>query len=360
VILIKKARNSTIDFVKFFAIVGVVCIHTRPFENVSTFNINLSLIYFIIDTLSRFAVPFFFITSGYLFGIKILSDPKSKHYFLKYIFRIVKLYFSWMIFYFIFNIIKEYINSVTLNTPFTFEFIATPFYVLVCKIIYFGYGSYHLWYLPAIIWSITILFLFIKLNISKVLLILSFALNIIGLFGDSYKGIISLPIPTRNAIFFGLFYCTLGYFFSSNGSILLNKFLKLNKPILVSGLIMIIILQFIERRVLLDYCNGKMADNFFITTILLLTILFTIVTRYSCLFEKNILTKIGGKSLGIFVIHPFFLTVISEILKRVGIGETSLIFSLVLTPSVIITSYVGYDILQKSKVALKKQLMFKN
>ncbi|WP_430871731.1 acyltransferase family protein, partial [Escherichia coli] len=55
-------RNYAIDFIKFFAILAVVIIHTFPS--------NDQLGYFVLDNLSRFAVPFFFVASGYLFSLK--------------------------------------------------------------------------------------------------------------------------------------------------------------------------------------------------------------------------------------------------------------------------------------------------
>lgn len=84
-------RNYAIDFIKFFAILAVVIIHTFPSDH--------QLGYFIFDNFSRFAVPFFFASSGYLFGLKVINNPKSVVYFKRYLMKILKIYVCWLMFY---------------------------------------------------------------------------------------------------------------------------------------------------------------------------------------------------------------------------------------------------------------------
>ena len=53
----------------------------------------------------------------------------------------------------------------------------------------FNGSYYHLWYMVGIIYSIAIIYLICKLNLSKVLLPLAIVCYVIGLLGTSYYGI---------------------------------------------------------------------------------------------------------------------------------------------------------------------------
>ena len=67
-------RNYSLDFMKFFCITAIVCIHLAPFSG--------SKLGIIINTLCRVALPLIFICSGYLFLSKF-SKEHSKKYFYK-------------------------------------------------------------------------------------------------------------------------------------------------------------------------------------------------------------------------------------------------------------------------------------
>jgi len=61
-------RNYAIDYFKFFAIFFIVCIHTTPFRGSELWGFDGNSINGIINTFARFGVPFFFVSSGFLFG----------------------------------------------------------------------------------------------------------------------------------------------------------------------------------------------------------------------------------------------------------------------------------------------------
>ncbi|SFX06096.1 Acyltransferase family protein [Thermoactinomyces sp. DSM 45891] len=101
-------RNYSIDFLKFFAIIAVVVIHTNPFQKVEDlFGFNGYYSDFALDSFSRFAVPFFFLVSGYLFSRKVINLKYKGQvtYYKKYIYKIGKLLFTWTAFYLILEVI---------------------------------------------------------------------------------------------------------------------------------------------------------------------------------------------------------------------------------------------------------------
>ncbi len=63
-------RNYAIDYMKFIAIYLVVCTHTIAFSGSAVTNqyMNTSL-----NNFPRFVIPFFFMVSGFLFGMKMLK-----------------------------------------------------------------------------------------------------------------------------------------------------------------------------------------------------------------------------------------------------------------------------------------------
>jgi surface polysaccharide O-acyltransferase-like enzyme len=105
-------RNYAIDYFKFWAILFVVCIHTSPFSGAMVLGIDGKYINFLIDTFSRFGVPFFFVVSGFLFGQKFLYSVNTKEYFNKYIIKIVKLFIYWFLFYVMYGLVLSIVKAV--------------------------------------------------------------------------------------------------------------------------------------------------------------------------------------------------------------------------------------------------------
>ena len=63
-----QAEYNAIDFVKFIMALVVVAIHTEPFHGSSE---NIQVLF---DTFSGLAVPFFFISSGFLLGKRVQEN----------------------------------------------------------------------------------------------------------------------------------------------------------------------------------------------------------------------------------------------------------------------------------------------
>ncbi len=96
--LIKK--YNSIDLCKYFMAFLVVAIHTHPLEGCEN-----NLIMTIYNTIVSFAVPFFFVSTGFLLFIKIKDDYYEKENILrvkKYIVKTIKLYLLWTIFHSLF------------------------------------------------------------------------------------------------------------------------------------------------------------------------------------------------------------------------------------------------------------------
>lgn len=173
-----------IDLMKFLGALLVIVIHTEP---LSSYN---SVIDFYLDyALARVAVPFFFLTSGYLFFRKMkepLEDGQADRQVLfRYLKRILQIYLVWSVIYLPVHLYDLYrlkdfgvesVLELLLNYPFNFLF----------------YGSYeHLWYLPALIASVALVYFLLKhLSVGKIVAMAS-AFYAAGALGDGWYNLVT-------------------------------------------------------------------------------------------------------------------------------------------------------------------------
>ena len=145
----------------------VVAIHTHPLERCTVNVVND-----IYESFIRMAVPFFFLSSGFLLAHKFESlfhDPKNTVIVRDYLLKIVKMYVVWTIIYLpmaIYHLIssgKGVLRSI-LSYVRNFIFIGEQ------------YNSWHLWYLLSTIYalSIILIFLYLRLSPKKIIILSSF------------------------------------------------------------------------------------------------------------------------------------------------------------------------------------------
>lgn len=360
-------RNYAIDYFKFWAIFFVVCIHTAPFKGTIFLGIDGENINFIINTFARFGVPFFFIVSGFLFGQKIRSTKYRKKYFRNYIKKIIGLFVYWSLFYVMYGLILNVLESIIFDLNMRQEIVNyLHSFVGVSDIFLFliygsggGPASYHLWYLSALIWSILVLYMFIKADRLSVLLIISLLLNVVGLFGQTYSGVFNLElfdhdIKTRDAIFFGLFYTTLGCYIAFNYNSINEKISQLKSFTIVKLFLIFSFTQIAERFIAYKFWQEEIRQtDFYISTIFIAICLILFVMKNGDIGEKSIISKIGKNAVGIYVSHTLFIDLTYQVFNFLEMDiRKSFIFHLIFTPLIFITSYLFYNFIQivKSKV----------
>ena len=204
-----EKKYNSIDIVKFIAALLVIMIHIPLVDD----SHNIIFYYFKLFTshsISRIAVPFFFICSGFFLykkTVNVFSLKPSK----KYLKRILFLYLFWSLIYLISDI-KELINDPASLLTHIQKFILVT-------------DTRYLWYLHGLIIAVvlTSLLLYLKVKPRKILFISSL-FYIVGLLGSSYYGILFKNIEefilikwyynvfesTRNGLFFGFFFVSLG------------------------------------------------------------------------------------------------------------------------------------------------------
>lgn len=199
----EKTSYHGIDYFRLIAAFLVIAIHTSPLLSYSeTGDFILTHI------IARIAVPFFFMTSGFFL---ISRYQYNEARLLSFVKKTALIYGISILVYIPLNIYNNY---------FSVDFLLPN----IIKDLFFDGTMYHLWYLPASIVGAVIAWFAVKKIGFRKALIFSFVLYVIGLFGDSYYGIVE-KIPflkrvygcmfevfdyTRNGIFFGPVFFVLG------------------------------------------------------------------------------------------------------------------------------------------------------
>lgn len=132
-----------IDLFKFIAAVLVLLLHT-----IETNNYYACELKFVI---TKFAVPFFFITSGFFFYKGISKSANHRDYFIGYEKRLLRIFFVWAILIYSPYVIVSYIRAN--NSASVLKIVA----LLFRRFFIIGPGPY--WYLVALMLSIVIIYL---------------------------------------------------------------------------------------------------------------------------------------------------------------------------------------------------------
>lgn len=219
---------NAIDLTKFICAILVVAIHIKPFGDNADFRF---LNYGIQNYLARIAVPFFFVTSGFLLYRKTSFENFSIERPLKYTLKLFRLYIIWSLIYLPLNI-KTYISGGKGVIHSLLEYVRNFIFT----------GSYtQLWYLNATIFAVILITILLKRQISPKKIILCAAVfYFLGLFAQSYFGVIEplrslmpnfwnilklfskIIVTTRNGLFEGFLFVGIGMFFAFYQEKLLN------------------------------------------------------------------------------------------------------------------------------------------
>ena len=214
-----KAENENydksytgIDFFRLAAALMVITIHTSPLAGISeTGDFILTRI------VARVAVPFFFVTSGFFLISRYNYQIGKLSSFVK---KTAQIYGIAIMVYIPINFYNGYFSMENLLPN-------------IIKDIVFDGTLYHLWYLPASIMGGVIAWYLVKELDYKKAFAVAAVLYLIGLFGDSYYGVIGnisvcsgfyaqifqISDYTRNGIFFAPVFFLMGGLIADNHDI---------------------------------------------------------------------------------------------------------------------------------------------
>jgi len=288
-------RNLSIDYLRIVLSLLIVAIHVVLFNDINNY-----LSYFIVNGLSRIAVPLFLLINGYYFYESIKNG--SHLIWLK---KVLKLYIIWMLIYSVFWVDIKSLSK-TIEVVFT--------------------GYYHLWYINALIIS-AILTTLLK-NKSFLLIIIGLFLYIVSIYLQYEHNLNNIHPDLHRTFLMTLPYFLTGFF--------INKYkLKIQKKYL--SLIMILVFPFAVCEINFNFVHhGKMTDNMIWLIFLAFPIFLLLISNNKKIIAKRGNYNIGVYATGIFFVHIIFVNVIN---KYNVISSTTLMFITVILLSTL-TVYV--------------------
>lgn len=295
-------RHDSIDFFRLIASLFVVFIHTGVF-----YSINPDFNAFFIHGVVRVAVPFFFMATGF-FQHRMFDpqDPDAKTRFKSFLRQTLKIYLVWSVIYFSIDLLW-----LTYRTGNTADALKLYAWNLV-----FVNSHFHLWYFLALIWSSLIIRGLRRFLSLQWILALTALLYGLGLFGDSWYGLISnaqlkswvdaylyLFETTRNGLFFAPLLMGMGLWIAEHPSKL-----RLRHAFILTLLFYGLFLG--EVYLLLFYTKPK---EYNLYLLLVPTAYFLFVTLLNWRFPWKLNGAwIRDYSFNLYLIHPWIIFLIDQ------------------------------------------------
>lgn len=310
-----KQNYGGLDIFRLIAAFLVITIHTSPLAS-----LNASADFFLKDVLARLAVPFFFMVTGQF----VLSDyllnywPGCKEGHAKKVTKIWR---------YLKKVALLYAVTILIYLPvgiYTGRYVGmTP--RLAFQMLVFDGTFYHLWYFPACITGILLVCLFRRILSIRGMAVITGILYLIGLFGDSYYGLIAnIPIIT-SAYEVGFQYFT----FTRNGLFLAPIFLlmgamvgNLNQKHLlhpaVSGIgFTISFLLFAAEAAAVRDLHPEHHDNMYLSLIPCMFFLYQLLLKWDIKVKSA--RQLRTLSTWVYILHPAIIVLVRIIAELVNI-----------------------------------------
>lgn len=325
-----------LDYFRIVAAFMIIAIHTSPL-----LSIDNTADFIFTRIIARIAVPFFFMVTGFfVFDTEGENIIARSDVFRKLVIKTLKIYGLAILLYLPVNIYTGYFSNKDVLSN-------------VFKDTVFNGSLYHLWYLPASILGVAIIYVLSNKLGNKCVLIVTCILYVIGLFGDSYYGIAAgIPIIrsfygilfsvfdfTRNGIFFTPLFLVLGSIIGKQ-----HNESKKNKYILGFTISMVFLLL---EGMLLHYSGLQRHDSIYLMLGVTMYFLFNILLLWRGSGNKNLRTI----SMIMYIIHPLVIILIRGMAKVLGLQ------ALLIKNSVI--HYVGVCILSLVAAIFVAHLLLK-
>nr|WP_304970614.1 alanine racemase [uncultured Acetatifactor sp.] len=312
-----KANYGCLDRFRIAAALLVIAIHTSP---LTSFHEGAD--FFLTRVLARVAVPFFFMVTGQFVAAGFLpsgeasASPKGMNRFRKYLVKTSLLYLFCIILYLPIGIYAGHYKDLTVGAA--------------LRMLFFDGTFYHLWYFPACISGILLVYLMSRFLSLRGMTIVSAVLYVIGLFGDSYYGLAAkapaveavygflfqISSYTRNGLFLAPLFLVLGAWMAEAGQ-KRNDGADSERLLFFCSLFALSFALMTGEAFLLRHFELQRHDSMYL---MLIPVMF---------FLYRILQSIPKKSSGIFraaatwiyMLHPAFIVVVRGIARPLRLTE---------------------------------------
>lgn len=323
-----ESRNYTVDTIRTFGALSVVALHMR-YNGISDDVVNLMCLF------ARWAVPFFFLASGFFFEKKSRINLNGE--FLKTLKNLIGIFVTSNFIYFLIAAKTEYY---TLSD------------ILSLKTILLG-DYIHLWFIGAMIFAYTSLWFILSNGWNKLMLPLSICILLFILAADPYSIFFNMNIEGPFARFMmSVPFLFIGFIYSQNYT---NKIFN-NKTGLALTLFGFL-LQFAEGYLIFYHKKQYLFRHEFLLGTFILAIGILILSQNTKTSTDTIVSKIGRKySLLIYLYHPLIIVVTFFVIKKLELqhpgyllwfnpltvfGSTLLIIKIIERKSTFLMSFIS-------------------
>jgi surface polysaccharide O-acyltransferase-like enzyme len=337
-------RIESVDVARSLAITAVIALHTEPFSGSSSLDADVSkYLSVIIDQLARFAVPFFFVISGFFWGTKVKNSDSIASVSIPMAKRILFLFASWSIVYALpYNLsaMAEYglLGPIKLVYWLLIDLTKHPGTLVMQG------TKVHLWFLIALLCSLGISSLLVGGKHYKTLVALSVTLYVIGVLAKAYSHTpfgIHTDFNTRNGPFFGTVFFVSGYFLSS---------LTPNPGWFSKGIALLGVgwfLHFSEVYLLWSLYGIRPYQQDYVLSTYFMGVGAAVASLSNTALLRNIvLIEVGKFAAGIYLIHYIFV----DILRPVGKFTSSSLWEIGYILFVLLFSVASVMVLSQNKI----------
>lgn len=308
------SRLQSVDVLRAIAILAVIVIHTSPFETAAVPIGSALDAATICNQGARFAVPFFFVISGYFWAVKFADDRDVVAPTLKMAKRVAFIFLAWSLIYLLpLNIVDAFgygaigpIKALWWNL---LKAVQNPLTTLLAG------TKPHLWFLTALLYSLIIAAVFIRRGLIAPLIGLAAVLFAVGLAGKAYADTpigFHLPFDFRNGPFFALALFVTGYLLQRAGR--QDWWLPLGILFAVGGGV----LHFAEVSTIHRYWGTTMEQDYVVGTYFFglgVALIALSDIRY-LRFQR--LAAIGPLILGVYTVHYAFVELLRPADQALG------------------------------------------
>ena len=336
--MLSSKRSGAVDQFRIISAFLVIAIHTSP---LLSFNDTADFI--LTRIIARVAVPFFFMATGYfLFSYMEKGNWRKIASFCG---KTGIIYGVSIVLYLPLNLYNGY-------------FAQPGLWGRIAGDILFNGTLYHLWYLPAALTGVFLVTILVHKAGIRNAFIVSAALYVLGLAGDSYYGI-SQQIPllkrfcdiifqifdyTRNGLFFAPVFLTMGGLISKG-----NKRITARKT--ATGLIISVILLLSEG-LLLHHYGFQQHDSMYIMLLPCMYFLFRTLLQMDGRSSKSLRTV----SMLVYILHPWVIVVVRGLAKLTHTQKLFIENSLIHYLAVSIISLGSAMVLNRLRIRFRKPI----
>ncbi|WP_122056001.1 acyltransferase [Vibrio sp. Evd11] len=303
-------RIASIELGRVIAILAIIGLHGQMALTYWQID-EVPWIGYVLNQAARFAVPLFFLISGYLIQPKLAASPWTT--FINYSKPLLKVWLAWSIICLVmpFNLAKvEEFGYLGEREGYWGFLMSTPFNSFLEG------GLVHLWFIPALVCAVLIIALLVELKLNKLLLPIAIALYGYGVLAGSYATLTGLEAPffTRNGPFFGTLMVTLGFLIRQNQW-------KVSSTKALGLLALGMLIHFAEAAWLTTFDVGFNMNDFLFGTALWGMGVFMWLLANPNMGNYAWVRAISNRMLGIYVSHLLIIIILFNVCGILGITE---------------------------------------